>query len=386
MQMLDLILFVPAVLAGASFIYVCICVVSVLRFRARLKARGASTFQPPVTILKPICGLEHELAKNLRSFCDQDYTDLQVIFGVRENTDAAIPVIKRVIAEFPDRDLSLVIDDTVIGSNYKVSNLANMFETARHDIIVVADSDMRVGPNYLQAVAAPFQDPGVGAATCVYSGRAAGGLASRLGAMFVNDWFLPSALIPALFGRLTYCFGATMAIRRANLVDFGAFGALANILADDYMFGRFVHQQGDRVALVPYIVENVIDEPHMKGLFLHELRWARTIRSVEPLGYALSAITEVIALAVLAAICLYAATGTLGLAGSLLGAALVLRLALHFLVSTIIPSRGSATPWLLPLRDLLSPLVRLVSFFGRKVIWREHEMVIHADIHLKPAE
>ena len=107
--------------------------------------------------------------------------------------------------------------------------------------------------------------------------------------MFVNDWFLPSALIPGVFGRLTYCFGATMAIRRSNLIKFGAFDALANVLADDFMLGRLVHEQGNRVALVPYIVENVIEDPSLKALFLHELRWARTIRSVEPLGYAVEA-------------------------------------------------------------------------------------------------
>lgn len=383
----DFLLFAPAVLAGVSFIYMSLCLIAVARFRTRISRRAPSSFQPAITVLKPLCGMEHDLAANLRSFCQQDYDTFQIIFGIRDHTDPAIPVIEGIIAEFPDHDLSLVIDDTVIGSNYKVSNLANMFETARHDIIVVADSDMRVGPDYLQAVAAPFADPRVGAATCVYSGRAGrAGLASKLGAMFVNDWFLPSALIPAQFGQLTYCFGATMAIRRANLIDFGSFGALANILADDYMFGRFVHEQGDRIALVPYIVENVIDEANIPALFSHELRWARTIRSVEPLGYALSSVTEIIALTALAAVCLYAATGIAWVSGVLFASALALRLALHMLISSTIPTRGRATPWLVPLRDVLSPVVRLVSFCGRTVIWREREFVIHADVRLKPAE
>lgn len=384
--MLELLLYLPAVLAGLSFAYVSICIVALLRFRARINAKQDWSFRPPITVLKPVCGMETNLEENLRSFCRQDYDDFQVVFGVHDENDAAIPTIWALIEEFPERDLSLVVDNTIIGSNYKVSNLANMFGSVRHDIIVVADSDMRVCRDYLKAVVAPFKDPKVGAATCVYSGRASGRLPSKLGALFVNDWFLPSALIPAVFGRLTYCFGATMAIRRSNLEEFGSFDALANVLADDFMFGRLVHQQGHRVALIPYIVENVIEDPSLKSLFLHELRWARTIRSVEPLGYAASAITEIVPLATLAAGCLYAATGSVLYAGGIFAAAAVLRLALHYTISSTVPGRGTAAPLLLPLRDLMSPIIRLSSYFGRKVTWRDRDFVIHSNVRLEPAE
>ena len=384
--MLDWILYIPAILAGLSFAYVNICIVALLLFRERINAKQDWSHRPPITVLKPICGMETNLAENLRSFCRQDYDQFQVIFGVHGEDDKAIPTIRALIEEFPERDLSLVIDDTIIGSNYKVSNLANMFGSARHDIIVVADSDMRVCRDYLKAVVAPFKDPQVGAATCVYSGRAAGKLPSKLGALFINDWFLPSALIPAVFGRLTYCFGATMAIRRSNLEQFGSFNALANILADDFMFGRLVHQQGHRVALIPYIVENVIEDPSLKALFLHELRWARTIRSVEPLGYAASTITEIVPLAVIAAVCLFVATGSFIYAGGIFAAAAVLRLALHYTISSLVSGRGSAAPLLVPLRDVMSPIIRLSSYFGRKVTWRERDFVIHSNVRLEPAE
>ena len=384
--MLENLFYVPAVLAGLSFAYAGICLLALLRFRARLRAKQDWDFRPAVTVLKPVCGLEENLEENLRSFCRQDYEDFQVIFGVHDNTDPAIPVIRGLIDEFPQSDLTLVIDDTIIGSNYKVSNLANMFGQARHDIIVVADSDMRVCRDYLKSVAAPFKDPKVGAATCLYSGRASGRLSSKLGAMFINDWFLPSALIPAVFGRLTYCFGATMAIRRSNLERFGAFDALADVLADDFMFGRLVHQQGHRIALIPYIVENVIDDPSLKSLFLHELRWARTIRSVEPYGYTASTITEILPLAALGAAGTYAATGSLIYAGSFLVIGAVLRLALHYTISSTVPGRSTANPLLLPLRDLMSPVIRLSCYFGRKVTWRERDFVIQSNVRLEPAE
>jgi ceramide glucosyltransferase len=384
--MFDWVLYIPAVLAGLSFVYVSICIAALLRFRARINAKQDWSHRPPVTVLKPICGMETNLTENLRSFCCQDYDQFQVIFGVHGEDDEAIPSIRALIEEFPDRDLSLIIDDTIIGSNYKVSNLANMFGLARNDIIVIADSDMRVCQNYLKAVAAPFKDPQVGAATCVYSGRAAGKLPSKLGALFINDWFLPSALIPAIFSKLTYCFGATMAIRRSNLEQFGSFNALANVLADDFMLGRLVHQQGHRVALVPYIVENVIEDPSLKSLFLHELRWARTIRSVEPLGYAASAITEIIPLATVAMVCLYLATGSTLYAGGIFAVAAVLRLALHYTISSTVPGRGNAAPLLVPLRDVMSPIIRLSSYFGRKVTWREREFVIQSNARLEPAD
>ncbi len=384
--MLELLFYFPAVLAGLSFAYAGVCLLALLRFRVRLRAKRSWEFRPPVTVLKPVCGLEQNLAENLRSFCRQDYDEFQVIFGVHDNSDPAILVIRSLIEEFPKHDLSLVIDDTIIGSNYKVSNLANMFRQARHDIIVVADSDMRVCRDYLKAVAAPFEDPKVGAATCLYSGRASERLPSKLGAMFINDWFLPSALIPAVFGRLTYCFGATMAIRRSNLERFGAFEALADVLADDFMFGRLVHKQGHRIALIPYIVENVIDDPSLKSLFLHELRWARTIRSVEPYGYAASTITEIIPLAALGAAGIFVASGSFVYAGMFLAIAAALRLALHYTISSTVPGRSTANPLLLPLRDMMSPIIRLFSYFGRKVTWRERDFVIQSNVRLEPAE
>ena len=382
----ELLFYIPAVLAGMSFAYAGICLFALFRFRVRLRAKRSWEFRPPVTVLKPVCGLENNLEENLRSFCRQDYEEFQVIFGVHDNADPAIPVIRGLIDEFPQHDLSLVIDDTIIGSNYKVSNLANMFRQTRHDIIVVADSDMRVCRDYLKAVAAPFEDPKVGAATCLYSGRASGRLPSKLGAIFINDWFLPSALIPAVLGRLTYCFGATMAIRRSNLERFGAFDALADVLADDFMFGRLVHKQGHRIALIPYIVENVIDDPSLKSLFLRELRWARTIRSVEPYGYAASTITEIIPLAVLGAVGIFVASGSFVYACMFMAVAAALRLILHYTVSSTVPSRSTANPLLLPLRDIMSPIIRLYSYSGREVTWRERNFVIQSNVRLGPAE
>lgn len=369
-----------------SFCYLLLAIVGVMRFGRRLKARAPESGEMPVTILKPLCGMETDIAENLRSFCRQDYGAYQIVFGVRDRGDPVIRVVERIMEEFPALDIALVVDDRVIGTNYKISNLSNMMAVARHDILAISDSDMRVRPDYLRTIAAPFADATVGATTCLYSGTTRNGVASELGAMFVNDWFLPSALVPTMVGELRFCFGATMAVRRDVLAKFGGFAALANYLADDYMLGHRVVQQGYRIALAPYIVENVIYEAGIKGLFLHELRWARTIRSVQPVGYALSFITDVLPLSLIAAVPIYLATASSGWALAVPGVALALRLLLHFAVCRIAPPGTICAPWLIPLRDLLSVSVRVASFFGSRVQWRERSFVIRANNQLSAAE
>lgn len=387
--MLGAFLVATVAVLGSSFIYLILAIAGVLRFARKTRRATVSPDWAPVTVLKPICGLEPGLLENLRSFCDQDFATYQVIFGVRDPNDSAIPVIEKVIAEFPDNDLALVVNERLIGGNYKVSNLANMFEAARHDIIIIADSDMRVGPDYLRAVATPFLKTEVGAATCLYSGRAsgdgAGNFASRLGAMFINDWFLPSALIPTMFGELKFCFGATMAIRREALTAIGSFEALANVLADDYMLGSATAERGYKVALVPYVVENMVSEDGFKSLFEHETRWARTIRSVQPGGYALSFITEVFPISLLATIPAYLLTSSVIWAALPVVAALALRAALHYVVQTKLAGGGAFSPWLIPLRDLFSLAVRIGSFFGSEVRWRDQVMTVHTNSLLDPA-
>lgn len=370
-------------LLALSAAYAVLAIVCVLAFRRRVRAAVGGAEQPPVTILKPLCGLEDGLADNLRSFCRQDYGRFQIVFGVRDADDPAIAVAEAIIAEFPDHDISLIVNGGIIGRNLKVSNLANMFPSARHDILIIADSDMRVREDYLKAVVAPFARREVGAATCLYSGNGRGGLASRLGAMFINDWFLPSALIPVVFGKLSFCFGATMAVRRDVLQAIGGFDALAEFLADDYKLGRLVAGRRHEIVLVPYIVENLIAEESLATLFEHEIRWARTIRSVQPYGYSLSVVTEVLTIALFAAVSVYAATGSAALsAGPVLGA-LALRLGLHYAVGATVGGRDVHAPWLVPARDLLSFAVRVASYGGNTVLWRKQMLTVRSNSRIR---
>jgi ceramide glucosyltransferase len=332
---------------------------------------NSNEYQPALSLLKPVCGMEPGLYENLRSFCDQDYPEYQVVFGVRDPNDPAVPVIRRLIQEFPKCDLSLTVDETVIGANLKVSNLANMYRAVKHDLVIVADSDMRVGRDYLKAIAAPFADTQVGAATCLYKGVPINGLASRLGAMFINECFAPSVLVALSLQKLRFCFGATMALRRTVLEKMGGFAALADQLADDHMLGKYTTEQGLQVVLPVYVVENRVWEPNFKALFLHELRWARTMRAMEPAGYAFSFVTYPVAVSLVFILISPTLTGL-----TLVAISVIMRLLLHWAVHASFRIPGPTQAWLAPFRDLLSFVVWAVSLFGRSVKWREHDFSV----------
>jgi len=359
----------------AGIVYLGAAIGSVTAFSRRRGEPTTGDF-PPVSVLKPVCGIEHGLYENLRSFCDQDYPALQVIFGVRDGDDPAIPVVQRVIREFPERDPVLVVGGRSVPGNLKVSNLVNMYCAARHGLVVIADSDMRVDRNYLRAVAAAFADPRVGAATCLYSGTPAAGFPSTLGAMFVNDWFFPSVLVAVAFQKLRFCFGATMAVRREALEAIGGFEALAPYLADDYMLGSLVSRCGYKVRLSPYVVEGIVSETGFRSLVAHELRWARTVRTCRPAGYAFSIIGNG-AVSLAALFLLATRFGDSGVA--LVALAIALRVILHYRVRCAVRVPGPAVPWLVPLRDLLCLAIWAASFWGRGVRWRGRWLSVRPD-------
>ncbi len=369
-------LLLAATLGGIA--YLVAAVVSVAAFARRRPPPSPVRF-PPVTVLKPVCGLDPGLRENLRSFCAQDYPLYQVIFGVRDADDPAVPVIREVLREFPSLDADLVIDDRVIGKNLKVSNLFNMMPRARHDLLVIADSDMRVGDDYLSAVAAPFEDPAVGAVTCIYSGTPGPGLPSALGAMYINEWFLPSVLVAVSFRKLRFCFGATMAVRREALAAIGGMETLAPYLADDYMLGNRVSECGYKVSLAPYVVEGIVCEPGFRSLLVHELRWARTIRACRPAGYAFSVLGNG-AVSVSALHLLASGFGTAGMA--LFGASIGLRALLHVAVTAVVRGPAPSGAWRIPLRDALCLAIWAAGFLGRGVEWRGKTFSVRPDGHL----
>jgi ceramide glucosyltransferase len=334
---------------------------------------------PAVTILKPLCGDEHELYECLRSFCDQDYPQFQIVFGVADSADPAAEVVSRLQREYPKLDLKLVVDRRQHGSSRKVSNLMNMMPLARHDFLVVSDSDVRVPRDYLSRVVPPLLDPDVGIVTCPYRGVPRRGLWSLLGSMFINDWFIPSVRVAALSGSRAFAFGVTIALRRQVLAGIGGFAAIANQLADDYRLGQLTRARGLRTVLSAVVVETCVDERSFGGLVRHELRWLRTIRAVRPLGYGMSFITFSVPVAWLGcAISRGAWPALVLLAVTALG-----RVVLHLRV------RGAASGIVrdfavLPLREALSLLLWAWGFVTRRVHWRDDRFRVTRDGSVQP--
>jgi len=325
---------------------------------------------PPVTILKPVKGMDSESFENFASFCRQDYPLFQIIFAAASADDPAIPVIQRLIEAYPTVDIDLVISDRIHGPNYKVCNLINAFPAAKHDIIIVCDSDIRVGPRYLREVAGPFRDASVGLVTSLYRSSRVRNLPTALEAMGFTTEMIPNVMVAVCLEGLTFALGASMAVRREALAAIGGFEALADYLADDYQLGNMVHRAGFRLELSGYFVESVMKRETLGGILSRQLRWARTMRASRPLGYFASGITQPVPAALLALLSSgFSPAGWTAVA--LLGLS---RLCCGMMFSRIFVRDGLLPRylWLLPFRDLLAFATWALSFLGNRVVWRSH--------------
>lgn len=367
---------VAAALAMAGLAQTIAGAVLVRRFAAR--PRVPAREHPPMTILKPLHGDEPLLEAALASTCAQDYPALQIVFGVQRADDGALPVIERLRARFPDLDIAVVADPTRHGSNPKIGNLINMLPLAKHDVLVIADSDLHVAPDWLKRVAAALQVPGTGLVCTLYAGMpATGALAERLAATQITHTFLPGALLARALGRQD-CLGATMALRQETLAAIGGLESLADHLADDNVLGRLVQAQGLRVALADTVPATTVPEATFGALWRHELRWARTIRALAPGPFAASVLQYPIVWGLVA----LALSGASAWSWGLFETAWVVRALAARAVDRVLASqlKGLAFRpplWLLPVRELLSVGVMLASYAGVRVDWRGQNL--HAD-------
>ena len=344
--------------------------------RFRKNSHPSSHFQPPVTVIKPVCGLTPELEENLLSFCLQDYPEFQVIFGLNDENDPAIPVLRKIIDAHPEIDITLVINQRLSGKNYKVSNLVNMYPYARHGTLVIADDDIRVPNNYLNEIVAPFADQETGAVTCLYSGTPKGGIISSLHAMFINEWFLPSALISHTLKKNDFCFGATLVIKRETLAEIGGFEVLADYLADDYMLGKLVADHGHKIHLSHLIVQNIIQPTSLKSVLLNETRWARTMRTVEPVGYTFTLLTDTLIIGCFTGAIFYFYTRQFIWPVLIIGTVLLVRILFHLRVNNMLDGHGAGSVWLIPVRDFLTFCIRLASFTSNTIEWKNRSFSV----------
>lgn len=343
--------------------------ISVWCARAYFNRKKPETdFLPPVTILKPVKGMDAESFDNFASFCRQSYPRYQIVFAVASSDDPVIHVIKKLMAEFPEVDVDLVVDDRIYGPNYKVCNLINAYPQAKYDIIIVCDSDIRVGTRYLQEVCAPFADPTVGLVTSLYRSPGIRGAATAIEAMGFTTEMVPNVMVALKLEGLSFALGASMAVRRESLEKIGGFHSLVDYLADDYQLGNKVFRAGYRLELSDYYVESVMHPERLSEVLSRQLRWARTMRVSRPGGYFASGITQPFPAALLSLVLApFFPTGV---------AAAALLYLVRGLVAVIFSRcfvRDNIFPqwlWLLPFRDCLAFATWALSFMGNRVRWR----------------
>ncbi|MGD0585621.1 MAG: bacteriohopanetetrol glucosamine biosynthesis glycosyltransferase HpnI [Oryzomonas sp.] len=357
----------PFIVVLPSLAYSLIALACARRFFSA--APPCSPEAPSVTILKPVKGMDTGSYENFASFCRQEYEGpVQLLFAAASADDPVISVIRLLMEEFGDSHISLVVNPAIHGPNYKVSNLINAFPQARHDIIIVCDSDIRVPPDYLKNVTAHFSDPRVGLVTSLYRTSSAPTIATAIEATGFTAEMIPNVLVALYLEGLSFALGASMAVRRDALAAIGGFEALVDYLADDYQLGNKVHRAGWRIALDGTFVESMLRAEELLPVLARQLRWARTMRVSRPGGYLASGITLPFPAMLLAAFVAPSPAPAL--------AAIALLYCVRLAVTTTFSRcfvRDRLLPawlWLIPLRDMLAFFTWALSLLGNRVEWR----------------
>ena len=330
---------------------------------------------PALSLLKPLHGDDGSLYACLRSFCLQDYPRYEIVAGVQDAGDAAIAVVQRLQREFPGVNLRWVLSDEKLGRNPKVNNLAGILGASAHDWLLISDADIVVGPHYLRHLQPQLADPHTGVLTCLYRGLPESNGASRLLASQINSLFLPSVLVSARLGPNIFCGGATMALHRSTLEALGGLAKLADQLADDYWLGASARQLGKATILADYVVDTLVQEASFRAFYLHALRWARTTRSVQPLGYSLAFFSYPLPLVTLLTPGLLLGAGYGGIIP--LGMVLLLRLVYH---RQIMHKLSATDTWVTALlADFCGLWIWFHGLFARQVAWRGSQFKVSAD-------
>lgn len=365
-----------ALLAG-SLVYCVLTIVAAVRYRAvrpaplRAAALGNAA---PISILKPLAGIDDGLEENLRTFFEQEYSNFEILLAVRNPDDPAIAVAERLRARYRSVPSRLIVTGEPPYPNAKVYSLDRMLAEARHDLLVMSDSDVRVTPDMLAVIAAEFQDAKLGLATCPYRAVPGRSFWNTLEAVGLNTEFIGGVLVARMLDGMKFALGPTIAARRATLAGIGGFDAVKDFLAEDFVMGNLAAARGDGVILSSYVIEHHIGAQTLAANLRHRLRWNRSTRRSRPAGYAGQLFTNPLPLALLlwavkpewwpaaaAAVFLRAAAGWAA-AGYVLRDPLTARL--FFLV---------------PLQDLLSFAMWLAGFFGNTILWRGRKYYLQAD-------
>jgi ceramide glucosyltransferase len=361
-------------LALAPLGYYVTAIIAAIRFFRRERAKQLPAFTPPVSLLKPVRGVDFGTYENFASFCMQNYPEYELLFCVNEMSDAAVPVIQKVMKDFPARRIRILANAPQIGSNRKINNLALLTREANYEILLQTDGDVRVGPNYIRELVAPFVDPAVGVASCFYRAIAQNSFWAGLEAVGTASDFFAGALVAEWKEGITFALGASVGTTKTWLAKIGGYEAIANLLADDYELGNRVHQAGGKVLLCREPVWTMYPGQGVKGFWDHQVRWARTVRLCRPASFLGLLFTHGLPWALLAA----AVAPSASIAAVYLMAYVVLRGIMAWVVGIwgINDDVLRRRFWLIPARDLLNFAVWLAGFASNRVTWGGLEYVM----------
>ncbi|HEY2548324.1 MAG TPA: bacteriohopanetetrol glucosamine biosynthesis glycosyltransferase HpnI [Candidatus Acidoferrum sp.] len=373
-------------LAAAPLVYYVAATIAALRFFRRERRRKLRNYTPSVSLLKPVRGTDFATYENYSSFCRQDYPEYEILFAVNDASDPAVPFIHRLIAEFPGRQIRLLVGAEELGANRKVNKLARLSREAQHEILVLTDGDVRVGPNYLREVVAPFGDERIGAVTSFYRGIAENNLYAELEAIGASSDFFAGVLMADLTEGVNFALGASVVTTQRWLGKIGGFESISGMLADDYELGLRIAGAGGRVLLSGEPVWTMYPAQSAKSFWDHQLRWARTVRLCRPLSYFGLIFTLGLPWALLAALVAPAKP----IAAVYLLAYLVLRCVMAWTVGVwgVGDEVLRRKLWLVPLRDALYSAVWLASFASNRIIWggQEYTMQKGQMVPVTPAQ
>jgi len=361
-------------LALAPLVYYVLATLAALRFFGRARARQLPNYTPPVSVLKTVRGIDFGSHENFASFCRQEYPEYEILFAVNDDGDPAVPVIRRIIAEFPERKIRLLVGAEHLGANRKVNKLARLAREAQNEVLVLADGDVRVGPRYLREVVGPLTDRKTGAVTSFYRGIAEKNLGAEIEAVGATSDFFAGVLMAEWTEGITFALGASIATTKEWLTKIGGFEAIADALADDYELGHRIAKSGGKIVLAREAVWTMYPAQTVHSFWDHQVRWARTVRLCRPLSYVGLLFTQGLPWALLAAFVAPAKW----VAGVYLLAYLILRLAMAWTVGVwgVGDEVLRRKIWLVPVRDAIHFVIWLASFGSNHIRWGNAEYVI----------
>jgi ceramide glucosyltransferase len=361
-----------AALVAGSAVYCVLAIIGATRYLQARPARLDGTI--PISVLKPLHHLEDALEENLRSFFQQDYRNFELLFAVREPDDPALQVVEKLRREFPHILASSMVTGEPPYANAKVFSLTRMLAQARHDLIVMSDSDIRVRQDFLDNVAREFQDPKLGLASCPYRAIPGQSFWSTLEAITINTEFLAGILVARLVEGVKFALGPTIAARRTVLEEIGGFDGLKDYLAEDFVMGKRTAERGWRVILSSQVIDHYIGGLPFGANARHRIRWCRSTRRSRPAGYIGQIFTNPVPLAA----ALWIAAPELW---TLCSATIALRgIAAVTTAGNVLKNPLSTRHWLLlPLADLVSFAFWVAGFFGNTIIWRGRTYYLHPD-------